>query len=242
MSSILKTKALSLKHEENNKLILNSVNLEICENTLNLIIGANGAGKSSFLNTIAGIVPEEMITGGDILFQNKNIETLSINERADLGIFLSFQNPVEIPGLKLLELIKKTVNKRFPNKKISQIIIEVKKWIEKFNLPQEILDWEVNSNLSGGQKKLCEVLQMLMFEPKLLLVDEIDSGLDFDKIKIIANIINHLKNTGTTILLVSHHHSISDYLDIDNVVLFQKGGVTVGSKDLLVQVKKLGYE
>lgn len=242
LEKILRINNLSLLEPTSKKQILSNIDLDIYKNTLNVIIGANGAGKSSLLNTIAGL-NDELEVLGQINFNEENIENDSINKRSLKGLFISFQSPVEISGLKLLELIKKSSKKRFPQKTTPEVIAEIKHYIKKFNLPEEMLNWEVNSNLSGGQKKLSEALQMLMFKPELILIDEIDSGLDFDKIKIVANIINYLKENGATILLVSHHQAISDYLNVDQFILMQSGTVKMqGGEDILEKAKIVGYE
>ena len=240
MNSILNVNNLFLKKQDT--FILQDINLQIKPNSLNIIIGPNGAGKSTFLNTLMGIVPEDFTITGKVTFNNIDISDYSINEKAKIGIFLSFQNPVDIPGLQMLELIKKSVKSLYPEYTHKNIIKDVKSYIDKFGLPSEMINWELN-NLSGGQKKLSEALQMLLLKPKLILLDEIDSGLDFDKMKIISNIINYLKEKGSTIILVSHHHAISDNLKIDNYILLKNGSVqAVGGVEILQKVKKIGYE
>ena len=221
------------------KVILDSINLNLKAGESYIMFGPNGAGKSTLINSIIGN-PLYEVESGKILFMDKNITDLSIDERADLGISLAFQNPPEIMGIKLSDLLKvclgRTSRDEFTEKE--------KELIKSFNLTK-FLDREVNVGFSGGERKRSEILQMLFLKPKLLLLDEPDSGVDVESLKLIASKIQqYIEETGSSALIVTHKGDILEYVKSKYacVLLEGKTHCFVDPKRVYETIKKSGYE
>ena len=241
---MLKINKLNVGVED--KTILNDINLNINKGELHVIMGRNGTGKSTLSNIIAGKEGYN-IGGGKLIFNNKNLLDMSIENRALEGIFMSFQYPVSIPGLNTMHFLRTSVNsiRKHQNKKEYTSGEFIKLFKEKLNvvgLDESFARRSVNDGFSGGEKKRFEILQMLLIEPKLIILDETDSGLDIDALKIVANGINNFKSSQNGFLLITHYYRIIEYLNPDFVhVLLDGKIVKSGDKNLALKLEKEGY-
>ena len=241
---MLKIKKLSAGIE--NKLILDDINLSINAGEFHVIMGRNGTGKSTLANIITG-KEDYKINKGDILFKNQSILSLSPEERACLGIFMSFQYPVSIPGVNSMHFLRAAVNSIRKNKGKSELdpstfIKSFKENLKIVGLKEDFTSRAVNDGFSGGEKKRFEILQMLMMEPELIILDETDSGLDIDALKIVSDGINKYQNKKTAFLLITHYNRILQYLKPNYVHVLLNGKITKsGGKDLAIKLEENGY-
>lgn len=241
---MLKINKLNVGVEE--KTILEDINLNINKGELHVIMGRNGTGKSTLSNIIAG-KDGYNIGGGKLLFNNKNLLDMSIEDRALEGIFMSFQYPVSIPGLNTMHFLRTSVNsiRKHQNKKeytSGEFIKLFKEKLKAVGLDESFARRSVNDGFSGGEKKRFEILQMLLIEPKLIILDETDSGLDIDALRIVANGINNFKSSQNGFLLITHYYRIIEYLNPDFVhVLLDGRIVKSGDKNLALKLEEKGY-
>jgi Fe-S cluster assembly ATP-binding protein len=227
--------------------ILKGINLEIKAGEVHAIMGPNGSGKSTLSKVIAGH-PAYEVTAGEILFEGKNIEDLDPDERARMGIFLAFQYPVEIPGVSNSMLMRQGYNAiRKENGEEELDPLEFDDYImEKIKLVEmdpKFLDRSVNDGFSGGEKKRNEILQLAVLNPKLALLDETDSGLDIDALRIVSDGINKIKDENKAFLLVTHYQRILNYITPDFVHVLKDGRIVKsGGKELALQLEDEGYD
>ena len=242
---MLKINNLNAKIEK--KLILNGFSLEINPGEVHAIMGPNGSGKSTLASVITG-KEEYEVTDGQILFENKDLEEVSPEERAHKGIFMSFQYPIEIPGITTTNFIKTAINETrkargendMPAKDMLKMLREK---CDLLDIDQKFLSRSINDGFSGGEKKRNEIFQMAMLEPKLAILDETDSGLDIDALKIVANGVNKLKNQDNAVMVITHYQRLLDYIVPDYVhVLFDGKIVKSGTKDLAHELEEKGYD
>jgi len=233
---------LSENEEEAEKMILKGVDLAIAPGEVHVIMGPNGSGKSTLANVIMGN-PRYTVVSGDILFKGESILNLRTDERAQRGIMMTFQNPYEIEGVKLDQLLLTAYRKLHgEDKTFFQLDKEMKKLVDDVVLPHEFLERFVNLGFSGGERKKGEILQARFLRPKLLILDEIDSGLDVDALRIVASQINEIKKEGTSLLIITHYARILNYLDVDKVHVYVSGKVAMtGDKNLAYEVEETGY-
>jgi Fe-S cluster assembly ATP-binding protein len=235
---MLEIKNLHLKTE--NKEILKGINLKLEKGKLYVLMGPNGSGKTSLVNAIMNN-PKYKISG-KILFNKKDITKLKPHQKAKLGIFISFQHPIEIPGLNLSEFLRTSYNS-LKRKNISQHDFEnmLKEKLKLVNLKEEILDRDLKG-LSGGESKKLEILQMLVLDPKLAILDEPDSGLDIDSLKIISKALKSFLKKDKTILLITHQKNILKYLRPPKVFIMLNGKIILeGSENIIKKIEKQGY-
>lgn len=229
------------------KEILRGINLDINAGEVHAIMGPNGSGKSTLSAIIAGRTDYE-VTEGEITFQGKDLMELSPEERAGEGIFLSFQYPIEIPGLTTTNFIKTAVNevRKYRGEEPLDAVQFLKKMKEKMklvNIDQSLLSRSLNEGFSGGEKKRNEIFQMAMLEPRLAILDETDSGLDIDAIRIVANGVNQLRTADNAVLLVTHYQRLLDYIIPDFVHVLYKGRIVKsGTKELALELEERGYD
>jgi len=242
---MLKINNLHAKVEDKN--ILNGIDLDIKAGEIHAIMGPNGSGKSTLASVIAGKEDYE-ITKGEMLFNNNSIDELSAEERAHKGIFMSFQYPIEIPGVTITNFIKTAINetrkargeKEMPANEMLKLLREKCNMLE---IDRKFLSRSINDGFSGGEKKRNEIFQMAMLEPTLAILDETDSGLDIDALKIVANGVNKLKNKDNAIVVITHYQRLLDYIIPDYVhVLFDGKIVKSGDKNLAIELENKGYD
>jgi Fe-S cluster assembly ATP-binding protein len=229
------------------KKILNGINLEIKAGEVHAIMGPNGSGKSTLASVLAGRENYEVLEGS-VEYLGKDLLELSPEERAGEGLFLAFQYPVEIPGLTTTNFIKTAVNeiRKYRGQESLDAVAFLKLMKEKMalmNIDQSLLSRSLNEGFSGGEKKRNEIFQMAMLQPKLAILDETDSGLDIDAIRIVANGVNKLKNKDNAVLVVTHYQRLLDYIIPDFVhVLYNGRIVKTGTKELALELEEKGYD
>jgi Fe-S cluster assembly ATP-binding protein len=242
---MLSIKNLQARIEE--KQILKGINLDIKPGEVHAIMGPNGSGKSTLASVLAGRQEYE-VTSGSVEFLGKDLLELSPEERAGEGIFLAFQYPVEIPGLTTTNFIKTAVNevRKYRGQEPYDAVQFLKLMKEKMALMeinQSLLSRSLNEGFSGGEKKRNEIFQMAMLEPKLAILDETDSGLDIDAIRIVSNGVNKLRNKDNAVLVVTHYQRLLDYIVPDFVhVLYNGRIVKSGTKELALELEERGYD
>jgi Fe-S cluster assembly ATP-binding protein len=244
-SPILEIKDLKVSINENE--ILKSLNLKVDKGEIHAIMGPNGSGKSTFSKVIAGH-PAYSVLGGDILFKGSSILDLDPEDRSHLGIFLAFQYPIEIPGVSNEDFLRLAYNskQKFYNKpEVDPIeflgIINEK--LKLVNMSPVFLSRNVNEGFSGGEKKRNEILQMILLDSDVCILDETDSGLDIDALKIISTGINKFMNENKSIILITHYQRLLDYINPTYVHVMQDGKIVkTGSADLAKELENKGYE
>ncbi|NPA50176.1 MAG: Fe-S cluster assembly ATPase SufC [Epsilonproteobacteria bacterium] len=244
MKEILKIK--DLKAAINNKEILKGLNLDLYEGKVHAIMGPNGAGKSTLSKTIVGHYDIE-VEEGDILYKGESILDMEPEERALRGIFMSFQNPVEIPGVSNAYFLRTAVNarRRFLGLKelnAAEFLREARELAKELGMKPEMLNRSLNEGFSGGEKKRNEILQMLMLKPDFIILDEIDSGLDIDALKAVSRGINKLRDDKRSFLIITHYSRILEYVKPDFVHVLMDGKVVkTGGYELVEELEKHGY-
>lgn len=227
--------------------ILKGVNLEVRSGEIHAIMGPNGSGKSTFSKVLAGH-PAYEVTGGEVIFQGQNLLELEPEERARSGVFLAFQYPLEIPGVSNLDFLRVAYNSRQKARGLEEIdafdfddLIEEKLDVVKMN--SSFLNRSLNEGFSGGEKKRNEILQMALLEPKLGILDETDSGLDIDALRIVANGVNQLASPENATILITHYQRLLDYIVPDFVHVMANGRIlTSGGKELALELESRGYD
>lgn len=229
------------------KKILKGINLTINPGEVHAIMGPNGSGKSTLASVLAGREHFE-VTEGTVEFDGKNLLELAPEERAGEGLFLAFQYPVEIPGLTTTNFIKTAVNeiRKYRGEEPLDAVGFLKLMKEKMALmemPQSLLSRSLNEGFSGGEKKRNEIFQMAMLQPKLAILDETDSGLDIDAIRIVANGVNKFRNENNSVLVITHYQRLLDYIVPDYVhVLYNGRIVKSGTRELALELEEKGYD
>ena len=231
----------------NDKEILKGINLEIKAGEVHAIMGPNGSGKSTLSAVIAG-KEEYEVTEGSVILNNEDLADFAPEERAHKGIFLSFQYPVEIPGVTVTNFIKTAINETrkakgledLPAKDMLKLIREKADLLE---IDRKFLSRSLNEGFSGGEKKRNEIFQMAMLEPKLAILDETDSGLDIDALKVVANGVNKLKSKDNAVLVITHYQRLLDYIVPDFVHVLHNGKIVKsGGKELALELEEKGYD
>ena len=229
------------------KAILKGINLQVKPGEVHAIMGPNGSGKSTLASVIAGKEDYE-VTEGNIILEGEDIEEFSAEERAHKGIFLSFQYPVEIPGVSVTNFMKTAINSTrkakgledMPAKDMLKMIREKSELLE---IDRKFLSRSLNEGFSGGEKKRNEIFQMAMLEPKLAILDETDSGLDIDALRIVANGVNKLKSKDNAVILITHYQRLLDYIIPDFVHVIHDGRIVKsGTKELAHELEAKGYD
>lgn len=227
--------------------ILKGINLEINPGEVHAIMGPNGSGKSTLSSVIAGNEAFE-VYGGELLFEGQDIHELSPEERAHLGIFLSFQYPVEIPGVSVTNFIKTAINqvrkaKGLEDLPANELLAKIKEKADLLEIDRKFLSRSLNEGFSGGEKKRNEIFQMAMLEPKLAILDETDSGLDIDALRVVANGVNRLRNSENAVLVITHYQRLLDYIVPDFVHVLHDGKIVKsGEKELAHELEEKGYD
>ncbi|MDO8467374.1 MAG: Fe-S cluster assembly ATPase SufC [Nanoarchaeota archaeon] len=233
----------NLKSSIEGKEILKGINLKLEQGKVYAIMGPNGSGKSTLANILMGN-PKYKINEGEIIFQEENISNMKADERAKLGMFLSFQYPQEISGVTISNFLRTAYN-ALKEKKISFLEFRklLKEKAEQLRVNEDFLARYLNEGFSGGEKKKSEILQLLVLNPKLAILDETDSGLDIDALKSVAQGIKNFASPDKTIIIITHYKRILDYLNIDKVFIMKDGLIIKeGDKSLVDEIENEGYE
>ena len=236
-----------LKANINDKEILKGINLEIKAGEVHAIMGPNGSGKSTLASVLAGREIFE-VTAGTVTYEGENLLDLSVEERASKGVFLGFQYPVEIPGVSMVNFMKAAVNAQRKqrgeeNMSASEFLKLMREKKEIVELDSKLAGRSVNEGFSGGEKKRNEIFQMAMLEPKLAILDETDSGLDIDALRVVANGVNKLKTKDNATIVITHYQRLLDYIVPDFVhVLYQGRIIKTGGKELALELEERGYD
>ena len=235
-----------LKASVNDKSILNGLNLEVKAGEVHAIMGPNGSGKSTLANILSGKNGYEI--SGTLKYEGNNLQDIPIEERAQKGIFLAFQYPLEIPGVNTTNFLKtslNTIRKANGEKELDtlNLLKLIKKKASELNIDEKFLSRQLNVGFSGGEKKKNEILQMKLLEPKLAILDETDSGLDIDALRIVADGVNSHKNSKNAFLIITHYQRLLDYIKPDFVHVLMNGKIIKsGGAELALELEKKGYE
>jgi len=227
--------------------ILKGLNLEIKSGEIHAIMGPNGSGKSTFSKVLAGH-PAYTVTGGEVIFQGQNLLEMEPEERARSGVFLAFQYPLEIPGVSNLDFLRVAYNSRRKHQGLEELDVFdfddlIREKLDIVKMDAAFLSRSVNEGFSGGEKKRNEILQMAMLEPKLAILDETDSGLDIDALKIVANGVNQLANSENALLVITHYQRLLNYIIPDYIHVMEAGRIiTSGTKELALELEARGYD
>jgi Fe-S cluster assembly ATP-binding protein len=242
---MLKIENLQARIEE--KEILKGINLDIKPGEVHAIMGPNGSGKSTLASVLAGRTDYE-VTGGAVDFMGKDLLELSPEDRAKEGLFLAFQYPVEIPGVSTTNFMKTALNEKRKYQGLdpldaAQFLKLMKEKMKLVQIDQSLLSRSLNEGFSGGEKKRNEIFQMAMLEPKLAILDETDSGLDIDALRIVANGVNQLRSKDNAFLVVTHYQRLLEYIVPDFVHVLYKGRIVKsGTKELALELEERGYD
>lgn len=229
------------------KEILKGLNLEIKAGEVHAIMGPNGAGKSTLASIVAGNETYE-VTEGEIILDGEDIAELAPEERAHAGVFLSFQYPVEIPGVSVTNFIKTAINESRKAKgqeemPANEMLKKIREKSELLEMDKKFLSRSLNEGFSGGEKKRNEIFQMAMLEPKVAILDETDSGLDIDALRIVANGVNKLKSADNAVVVITHYQRLLDYIVPDFVHVLMDGKIVKsGTKELALELEEKGYD
>ena len=242
---MLKIKNLHASVED--KAILKGIDLHVRPGEVHAIMGPNGSGKSTLASVVAG--KEEYEVGeGEIILDGENIDELGPEERAHKGVFMSFQYPVEIPGVSVTNFIKTAINetrtaKGLADMPANEMLKLIREKSELLDIDRKFLSRSLNEGFSGGEKKRNEIFQMAMLEPKLAILDETDSGLDIDALRIVANGVNKLKSEDNAVIVITHYQRLLDYIVPDYVHVLHNGRIVkTGTKDLAHELEAKGYD
>jgi len=242
---LLEIKNLTVSLED--KLILDNFSLKVNEGEIHAIMGPNGSGKSTLSNILCGKQGYN-ITSGEITFKNKNLFELNIEERSQMGLFLAFQYPIELPGVSITPFLKTAINSKLKSQGKKEIdSLELAKKIREaasyLGISNEMLKRSVNDGFSGGEKKKYEILQMTLLDPDLSILDETDSGLDIDALKAVSRGVNRIKKKNNSLIVITHYQRVLDYIIPDYVHILVEGKIIKsGNKELALELEKKGYE
>jgi len=243
---MLEIKNLHASIEDENRVILNGINLTVKPGEVHAIMGPNGSGKSTLSYILSGREGYD-VTDGEVLYKGEDLLEMSPDERAAKGVFLAFQYPIEIPGVATMQFLKVALNSQRKARGEDELSTPdfmrlVKEKSAALNISQEMLKRPVNVGFSGGEKKRAEILQMAVLEPSLCILDETDSGLDIDALKLVAEGVNKLRSPDRAMIVITHYQRLLDYIVPDHVHVLSKGRIVKsGGKELALELERNGY-
>ncbi len=243
---MLEIKNLHASIEDENRAILNGINLTVNPGEVHAIMGPNGSGKSTLSYILSGREGYD-VTDGEVLYKGQDLLEMSPDERAAKGVFLAFQYPIEIPGVATMQFLKVALNSQRKARGEGELSTPdfmrlVKEKSAALNISQEMLKRPVNVGFSGGEKKRAEILQMAVLEPSLCILDETDSGLDIDALKLVAEGVNKLRSPDRAMIVITHYQRLLDYIVPDQVHVLSKGRIVKsGGKELALELERNGY-
>jgi Fe-S cluster assembly ATP-binding protein len=246
MKNMLEIKNLHASIEDENRAILNGINLTVKPGEVHAIMGPNGSGKSTLSYILSGREGYD-VTDGEVLYKGQDLLEMSPDERAAKGVFLAFQYPIEIPGVATMQFLKVALNSQRKARGEGELSTPdfmrlVKEKSAALNISQEMLKRPVNVGFSGGEKKRAEILQMAVLEPSLCILDETDSGLDIDALKLVAEGVNKLRSPDRAMIVITHYQRLLDYIVPDQVHVLSKGRIVKsGGKELALELERNGY-
>ena len=241
-SDILEIKNLNVSVGQ--KEILKGVSMTVRSGEIHALMGPNGTGKSTLAQTVMGN-PKYKVTGGEILLNGKNLLELQIYERAREGLFVAFQEPVSVQGLRFINYLRTAYTSLHPNERLEykKFVDEVKEFLAYFGLDDSFIDRGLNDGLSGGEKKRMEALQMLILKPKFIILDEIDSGLDVDALRVVSRAISRARDNGAGVIIITHYQRILEHIKPDYVHVLIGGKIAEsGGGELAKIIEERGYE
>jgi len=244
MTALLEVKGLKVQVEDNE--ILHGLDLTVNQGEVHAIMGPNGSGKSTLSHVIAG-KPGYDVTAGEILFKGEDVLEMAPDERAAKGVFLAFQYPVEIPGVTTMNFLRTALNAQRKARGEAELLVpdflkKVRSVADSLNIPMDMLKRGVNVGFSGGEKKRNEILQMALFQPSLCILDEMDSGLDIDALRVAADGVNVLRSKDRAMVVITHYQRLLNYIVPDVVHVMSKGRVVKsGGKELALELEASGY-
>ena len=241
----MQLKIEDLRAEIDGKAILNGINLEMNTGEIHALMGPNGSGKSTLANVLLGH-PKYEVTGGRVLVNGENILELEPYERFRRGLYLAFQYPVEIPGVTVGKFLKRAVESKNNDEgkmNVTRFIKELRAALDFMEMDQQFINRYLNEGFSGGEKKRMEIIQMLMLKPAFAIMDETDSGLDIDALKVVSKGVNRLRGDEFGALIITHYQRILNYIKPDYVHIMYRGKIiTSGGKELVVALEEKGYD
>jgi Fe-S cluster assembly ATP-binding protein len=243
---MLEIKNLHASIEDENRVILNGIDLKVNPGEVHAIMGPNGSGKSTLSYILSGREGYD-VTDGEVLYKGEDLLEMSPDERAAKGVFLAFQYPIEIPGVATMQFLKVALNSQRKARGEGELSTPdfmrlVKEKSAALNISQEMLKRPVNVGFSGGEKKRAEILQMAVLEPSLCILDETDSGLDIDALKLVAEGVNKLRSPDRAMIVITHYQRLLDYIVPDHVHVLSKGRIVKsGGKELALELERNGY-
>ncbi len=226
--------------------ILHDLNLEFQKSQIIFVLGKNGSGKSSLAQAIMG--NPDYVCEGRVMYKNQNLLELSVDQRSQLGVFVSSQSPIEIAGVNLANYLKLIVNYNRQARNLSKLptpdlLVQIKSFMKKLNWDEKFLKRGLNEGMSGGERKKCEILQMLLLDSDLVILDEIDSGLDIDAVEVICRVVRDFLNPNKTLIIISHSPKILEFFEPNQVVILKNGFVErVGGRSVATSVFAKGFE
>lgn len=246
MLKITDLRAVITTDEGDGKEILKGLNLDIKPGEVHAIMGPNGSGKSTLTRVLSGD-PHYTVTGGRVAFNGENLLEMAPEQRARDGLFLSYQYPVAIPGVSNIQFLKAAVNAQRTARGLEpfdalQILEQARSGLKQVNLDDSFLHRPVNEDFSGGEKKRNELLQMLLLKPRFCLLDEVDSGLDIDALKVVGDVVNSMRDANRSILMITHYRRLLDHIHPDHVHIFTDGKIVAsGGIELAEELERSGY-
>lgn len=225
------------------KVVVDDLEMELGEKQVVALLGANGSGKSSFAQALMGDPRYEYDKESVVMFKEEKLLAMSCDERARVGMFLGWQSPIAIPGVSVFSLCKSSYEARGQKiEKLTDFKIKLEKIAERVGLSKDHINRSINDGFSGGEKKRMELLQLILLQPKVAILDEIDSGLDVDGLKMVADVVKEMKKKGTSFILITHYKKLLDFVEVDKIHVMRAGKIMkTGGIEIAREIEEMGY-